>query len=76
MLVIARGGLVDQRGVLLVIVGAVGVARRVLSDEQRVADDGVLLRFDDGGEDAVQGVIISRRNRIKLMVVAAGARDG
>ena len=76
MAVVAPGGLVDELGELLLIIRPVGVARGVLADEERVADDGVLLRLDDRGEDAVQRVVVGGRDRVELMVVATGAGDG
>ena len=76
VLVVTLGGLVDERGQTLLIVGAVGVARGVLAHEQRIADDRIRLRLGHGGEDAVEGVVIGGRDRVELVVVATGARDG
>jgi hypothetical protein len=76
VLVVALRGLVDERGETLLVVGPVGVARSVLADEQRVADDRVGLRFGHRGEDAVERIVVGCGDRIELMVVAAGARDG
>ena len=76
MLVITDGGLVDELGELLLVVGAIGVGRGVLADQERVADDRVLLRLDDGREDAVQGIVVGGGNRVELVVVATGAGDG
>jgi hypothetical protein len=39
------------------------------------ADQGQLLRLGRGGEDAVERVIVLDRDRVELVVVAAGARD-
>ena len=76
MLVVASGGGVDELAELLLVIGAVGVGRRVLADEERIADDRILLWFDDRGEDAVEGVVVGGRDRVELMVVATRAGDG
>ena len=69
--VITTGGLTNKLSQLLFIVRAVGVGRRILARQQRIADNRVLLRLNDGGEDAVEGVIIRRWNRVEFVIVAA-----
>ena len=76
VLVVAASGGVDQLGELLLVVGAIGVGRRVLADEEGVTDDRILLGLDDGGEDAVKGVVVSGRDRVELVVVTTRAGYG
>ena len=76
VLIVAARGRVDQLSELLLVVGAIGVGRRILTDEERITDDRILLRLDDGGEDAVKGVVVGSRNRIELMVMATRAGNG
>ena len=76
VLIIAEGGRIDELAKPLLVVSAVGVGRRVLADEKGVADDRILLGLDDGGEDAVQGVVVGGGNRVELMVVATRAGHG
>ena len=76
VLVVAARGRMDQLGELLLVVGAIGVRRGVLADEEGVTDDRVLLRFDDGREDAVEGIVVGGRNRVELVVMATRAGDG
>jgi len=76
VLVVAAGGGADEVGELLLVVGAIGVGRRVLADEERITDDRILLRLDDGGEDTVEGVVVGGRDRVELVVMTTGAGYG
>ena len=76
VLVVAAGGGADEVGELLLVVGPIGVSRRVLADEERITDDRILLRLDDGGEDTVEGVVVGGRDRVELVVMTTRAGYG
>ena len=73
VLIVATGSGINQLGELLLVVGPIRVGRRILADEERIADDRILLRLDDGGEDAVKGVVVGGRNRVELVIMATRA---
>ena len=76
VLIVATGSGINQLGELLLVVGPISVGRRVLADEKRITDDRVLLRLDDGGEDAVEGVVVGGRDRVELVIMATRAGHG